>query len=125
MRSMGHPDYKYTPVSAEKRARMSAAHKRRLGIPEGHSRLYGMHVPVADANAVRSDATWLANKEGWEAAQALIRRAREVDWDLIGEMLLEGTTLAEIGEFFGMPEWFVERQTKRFRRINRRRVYRG
>lgn len=42
MRSMGHPDYVYQPHSDERRAKMSAAHQARLGVPPGHRLVCGV-----------------------------------------------------------------------------------
>lgn len=42
---MGDPDYVYRPMSAEARAKASAAHRKRLGCEPGHRLLYGVQVP--------------------------------------------------------------------------------
>lgn len=41
MISMGDSRYVYRPISEEKRAKMAAAHRKRLGIPDGHFIVYG------------------------------------------------------------------------------------
>lgn len=122
MRSMGSPDYVYTPWSDSRRAKMAAIHRRRLGIPDGCSRLYGIHVPTEFANDIRDDAAWIANEIGWDAAQDFIRKVADIDWSLVEELYQEHTSYRQLAELCGVPSWYVEKRTRHLRRINPWRV---
>lgn len=74
------PRYVYTPRSDAVRRRQSDASKRRLGIPIGHVRLWGVHVPNDHAETMRAYAGWIRQKEGIEAAVSFLEVARVNEW---------------------------------------------
>ena len=53
MRSMGDPLYVYKPQSKKTKRQRSRAARKRLGIPWGHHRVYGVDVPVKFVKAVK------------------------------------------------------------------------
>lgn len=75
MRSMGHPDYRYTPHSSERRKRASVVAKRRLGAPDGHSTVYGCHVPDEKVDSIRPVAEVIAKKRGPLDAHKFVKDA--------------------------------------------------
>lgn len=120
MRQMGALDYVYTPISDEKRRRMQVAHRRRLGIPDDHCLIYGVHVPEQFEKPYRYWASWIAAKRGFEAATEFVKRAKAsnfsgiakpspdrcgpadaVDYGLVRELLNEGASVDEVAEFLG------------------------
>lgn len=46
-KTIGDPAFIYSPMTLGQRKRLSDAHHKRLGIPLGHRRLYGIDVPDA------------------------------------------------------------------------------
>lgn len=74
-RSMAHPDYVYTPRSAEVRARLSLVHKQRLGIPPDCVRIYGVFVPNEREHPLRYYASYIRQNKGWDAAVQFVRAA--------------------------------------------------
>lgn len=84
-RSMGDPNYKYRPLSAEQRQKQSESQRARLGIPAGHCRIYGVHVPLQIADKVRPLATEIAGKQDFEAAHAFVQRLAENEWRIEAE----------------------------------------
>lgn len=74
MRGCLQPGQPYRPVTTEKRKRMRDAQLKRLGIPQGQRRLYGVIVPEGIANKLRPWATELASKHGYQDAQAFVKR---------------------------------------------------
>lgn len=82
MRSMGHPNYEYTPHSAARRERASNLAKRRIGAPPGHSTVYGVHVPDEHARAVRKAAEWVSINEGRTQATAYVASLRGKGWHI-------------------------------------------
>ena len=80
MRPMIHPLYVYREQSDDHRQKLSDAHRKRLGIPEGHARVYGVHVPFEFVGRVRPYATELARLRGYEAAQAFVKRSEANGW---------------------------------------------
>jgi hypothetical protein len=123
-RSMAHPDYVYRPVSDEKKARMSAAHKARLGIPAECHRVYGVLVPNERADRMRAYALIIAGLKGYEAARSFVSAAAadqweierpsitargQRDWSLYRELLAEGMTREEVARFANVAEWYLNR----------------
>jgi hypothetical protein len=51
---------------------MSVAHRRRLGIPDGHVQIYGEYVPEQHAEPLRYWAYWIAWKMGRPAAERFV-----------------------------------------------------
>lgn len=141
MKSMGHPDYVYTPRPSEVRAKMSRAHRSRLGIPDGHVRVYGVFVPEKQASTIRPYATEMSRLFGYERAHQWVASAASsawlvdmprltdekklIDWELVGELLSESMTLEEVAAFINSPLYYVEEKTKKFRRISKRRTGAG
>jgi hypothetical protein len=80
VKPMGHADYQYQPRSEKSRAKQSVTVRKRLGIPPGHRRVYGVHVPEAIAEKIRPLATEIAGKQGFEAAKAFVAEAEANDW---------------------------------------------
>lgn len=80
MRSMGHPHFEYRPWPQERRAKLSAIHRSRLGIPDGHARVYGVHVPLECADALRPYAGDLARLRGYDAAHQFMKNAAHRRW---------------------------------------------
>lgn len=72
---IGHPNYVYTPWSEERRAKMRSVHRRRLGIPEGCVRIYGIDVPAEMDKPLRNYASWVKQKKGFNAARFFVRKA--------------------------------------------------
>lgn len=70
---MGHPYYVYTPRSAESIAKQRASMLRRLGIPDGFRRVYGVHVPEQIAPELRKYAADIARRHGFNAAHDFVR----------------------------------------------------
>jgi hypothetical protein len=46
-KTISDPDYVYRPLPKAVRQKMSAAHRKRRGIPDGHRLVYGVLVPVS------------------------------------------------------------------------------
>lgn len=124
MRSMGDPLYVYTPWSEERREKMSKLHKRRLGIPDGHIRLYGIHIPEDEGRRLAKHAQNVARLNGYDAAVEFIKSDKP-DWELVEELIAEQMTLKEVADFFKVPVWYLEKETTHLRRINRKRVPSG
>jgi hypothetical protein len=99
---MDDPRYYYKPRTAEQRRAQSLRERRRMGIPDGCAQLYGLHVPIAHAEAVRMDAAWIANTLGWETAQEFIRKVPEIDWSLVEELYEEHTGYRQLAEYCGV-----------------------
>lgn len=114
-RAMDHPLYVYTPRSPEVKRRLSMAHRRRLGIPDGHRQVCGVHVPDDKVEPLGRYARWVAAHHGFDEARKFLEIARDngwlaenpnpvqrADWALGLELLEECTTPEEIAEFFGV-----------------------
>lgn len=67
IRSMADPDYIYQPWSEAKRRARSVDARRRLGIPDGMRRIYGVDVP--DDIAPRVQEFTLIYRETYSAAE--------------------------------------------------------
>lgn len=119
-RSMADPNYVHRPWSPEHRERLRLIQRRRLGIPDGCAQLYGLHVPLAYAEAVRTDAVWIANTLGWPKAQEFILAVPKIDWSLVDELYEEHTDYRQLAEHCGVPSWYIEKRTRHLRRINPR-----
>lgn len=131
MRPMSHRDYVYTPISDEKRERMRATQRRRLGIPKGHVRIYGVHVPEGAEQPLRYWASWVANKFNFAAATAFVLRASQhgwriakpspdqgdnpikVDWAVVAALKDEGMDNQEIASAFGASLPYFEQEARR------------
>ena len=72
--------HEYRPQTAEHRAKLSAAQRQRLGLPEGHRRVYGVHVPETVAEKLRPLATEVAAKKGYDAAHDFVAEAEANGW---------------------------------------------
>jgi hypothetical protein len=72
-RSMGDPNYKYRPMSDEARSKLSAAHRKRLGVPDGHHLLYGVLVPNEIWSEVARRANYFLKKHGREGLTAFVQ----------------------------------------------------
>jgi hypothetical protein len=80
---MGHPLYVYTPRSAASVAKQRASFMRTLGIPEGHVRIYGEHIPDVHAEPLRYWAAWLAWKLGRTEAESFVREEKAANYSNI------------------------------------------
>jgi hypothetical protein len=69
---MGAPDYVYTPRTPESIAKQRASLMRRLGIPDGFRRVYGVHVAEAIAPELRKYAADIARRHGFSAAHHFV-----------------------------------------------------
>lgn len=80
MYAMNDPRYKYRPHSPERRAALSRTQRTRLGIPPGHSRVYGVDVPDEHVETIRERAATIARKQSYAEAQKYVLRAQENGW---------------------------------------------
>ena len=80
MRSIGHPDYRYRPISAKRKAKLSEIHRKRWGAPEGFCTVRGVHVPFEHRPPVRYWSDWIAYHQGEERARQWIQGLRDAEW---------------------------------------------
>lgn len=73
MYSLDDPRYQYRPLSEAAKAKLSSAHRERLGIPDGYCQVYGEHVPLDVADHIRGVAQTLARKEGSVTARLAVQ----------------------------------------------------
>lgn len=117
---MDDPRYYYKPRTEAQRRASSLRARRRLGIPDGLAQLYGLHVPIAYAESIKTDAIWIAHTAGWAKAQEFIQRVKDIDWSLVEELYEEHTPYRDLAQYCGVPGWYVEKRTRHLRRINPR-----
>lgn len=131
---MGHPLYVYTPRSPKVIARQRAALMRRLGIPDGHRRVYGVFVPEEHWQPLQYRATFISKRRGYDSAREFVlsceaagweyeyippappkggRNEHWADWKLAKALHEEGVSVQEIADFFTMDLARVERARRK------------
>lgn len=124
MRSMGHPDYVYRPISDERRRKLSLAQKGRLGIPDGFHRVRGTLVPDEHFHRISSWANAVCRYLGQEEAEIFVADAEKAewqiekpkystwglrDWALYRDLIAEGMTREEVAGYAGVVEWYLNK----------------
>lgn len=123
MRPWFHPLYAYTPRSAASRAKQRASLMRRLGIPPGFRRVYGVFVPEELWQPLQYRASFIAKRRGYDSAREFVlsceasgwvyeyippappkggRNEYWADWKLAKALHENGVTIDEIAEYFNM-----------------------
>ena len=102
--------WQYQPDTLERRALLSRAHLRRLGIPEGFRRVYGTPLPSEVASIVWAMVAEVARTDGRAAAKTLAATLTNESPDS-ADMLSES--------------FFEQRQNTRSREREARRVAKG
>src|SRR5688572_25925779 len=137
MRSMGHPLYKYTPRSEDSRRKQRETMRRRLGIPEGHTRIYGQNVPGEYAQDLKPYAAEMARLSGSDSAKDFMKKAAEAgweidlpqlttprsptDWELMDELMSEHMTKEEVAQFAGLKNSYFRERVKIRKRLGNRK----
>lgn len=80
---MADADYEYRPMSVERRARLSAIHRKRWGAPDGYATVRGVHVPFEHRDPLRYWANWISAREGETAAHDFVAAVRDGNWKAV------------------------------------------
>lgn len=128
---MCHPDYVYRPWGNQRRAEASARSKKRLGIPADCRRIYGVHVPIEQADRILKFALIVARLKGNEQAHEFVKEAKDEnwnvempmlsawgqrDWQLYRDLIAEGMSREEVAEFAGVVEWYLNKGVDQHRK---------
>src|SRR5690349_16247955 len=84
---IGDPRFVYRPLGEVARQRLSAAQRKRLRIPDGFARVYGVHVPLERAATVRAYAAEMARLRGFSAAHDFVLESERRNWLVPNERL--------------------------------------
>lgn len=130
MRSMGHPNYVYRPLSEEGRAKLREAHRKRLGNRKGYYCVYGVQVPEQFKERIRSYAAIVSSFRDYQTAAEFVKDAQkanwevprpnysawdERDWQLYRELIGEGMSRSDVAKYAGVVEWYLNKGLTKYR----------
>ena len=112
MRSISDLDYRYRPISKERKAKLSEIHRKRWGAPEGYCTVRGVHVPFEHRPPVRYFSDYVATNYGEDQARKRTQALADSHWqgmDDLWSLYQERRDIALTREAIRKAEWEIVR----------------